>query len=264
MAIVIALLLMPIAYHYAKIAFYNSNSTPEINPHPTLKMRVYGDYPFEKDTNMKIGIRFKNNNINCNRDKWLLDNGGSRHKIKTFPTTVKNGKFESIIYFDSYLPGICQWEAEEIYAYMQSKNDNIVLAGESICMAKKDLIINWDSDSNELILEGQIKAKFEYESQLKYKQLFPKKVKFPADIHIGLISHKTFPEQGSILYVECYNKKGFAINDKNKTALDCREIFPEDDLRYWKYGTRVIEGVPKISTTQKEVQVNFIDKGWRE
>lgn len=269
MAIVIALLLMPIAYHYAKIAFYNSNSIPDANPHPTLKMRVYGDYPYENDTNMKIGIRFKSNNINCNRDKWLLDNGGSRHKIKTFPTTIKNGKFESIIYFDSYLPGICQWEAEEIYAYVQSKNNISIYGKESIFMAQKDVFVSWDSDQNELIFNGKIKSKSQYEFELhrstqdKYGQIFSKKVKFPADIKIGLISHISFQEQGRTLYVECLKKRD-TIDDKNKTTLDCREFFPDNDFRYWKYGTKNTEGIPKISTTQKEIQVNFIDKGWGE
>ena len=257
MAIVIALLLTPIAYHYAKIAFYNSNSIPDINPHPTLKMRVYGDYPFEKDTNMKIGIRFKSNNINCNRDKWLLDNGGSRHKIKTFPTTIKNGKFESIIYFDSYLPGICQWEAEEIYAYMQSKGDNIKLAGEMTVNAKKDVIVSWDSDQNELSFDGKIMFSFPLKDKSKYEQLFPKKVNFPDEANIGSVSQKDLTEKDKLLYINCFKKKDDKVNFKTKTILECNEFYSIN-------GEKLVNGLKNISTTQKEVQVKFIDKGWRE
>ncbi len=257
MAIVIALLLTPIAYHYAKIAFYNSNSTPDINPHPTLKMRVYGDYPFEKDTNMKIGIRFQNKNKNCNRDKWLLDDGGSRHKIKTFPTTIKNGKFESIIYFDSYLPGICQWEAEEIYAYMQSKNDNIELAGEMLVNAKKDVTVSWDSDCRESALEGQIMFSFPLTDKSKYEKLFPKKVNFPDEANIGFVSQKAPTEKDKLLYINCFKKKDDNVNFKTKTILECNEFYSIN-------GEKLVNGLKNISTTQKEVQVNFLDKGWRD
>jgi hypothetical protein len=212
MAIVIALLLTPIAYHYAKIAFYNSNSTPNINPHPTQKMRVYGDYPFEKDIELKsIGVEYVNKNSKCNKDKWLLDEIGiPLLQTKTFPVTVKNGKFESIVYLDSYLPGICQWEAYHLHLTVLAKSGNIG---------------------------------------------------FPSShIMVGTIMHRAFPEQRHIINLE-YIKKANFLN--YSTFITYRDSLRQEANYNYDMGIG-LDSKPNISTTQKEVQVKFLDKGWRE
>lgn len=231
MAIVIALLLTPIAYHYAKIAFYNSNSTPDINPNPTQKMRVYGDYPFEKDIELKsIGVEYVNKNPNCNKDKWLLDEIGiPLFQTKTFPVTVKNGKFESVVYLDSYLSGICQWEAYHIMANMESK--------------KKDI---------------------EFLTARATEDINSKRIPL-SKVQIGTITHKNFPEQGKTIYLECtkFKQKIFKADKNYHIYIEWHDLLAEQDGKY-DVPRMGLDWKPNISTTQKEVQVNFLDKGWKE
>ena len=233
MAIVIALLLTPIAYHYAKIAFYNSNSIPDINPHPTLKMRVYGDYPLEKDVGLKaIGVEYVNKNPKCNKDKWLLDEIGiPLFRTKTFPVTVKNGKFESIVYLDSYLPGICQWEAYHIMAHMESKKKNIVFF---------PIVEKITKDTRTKIIPSTKKEQ------------------------LGTIAYNAFSEQSKKIYIDCTKEKAkiFKTNKDDYIIIDCHDTFIKDSGDH-SAGVGLGD-TPNISIIQKEVQVNFLDKGWRE
>lgn len=209
---------------------FESTKSPEINPNPKEKMRIYGKFPFEKDLKLDIGLLFLTTNPKC--DEGIFSTGprfGQRF-MKLFPATVKDGKYESDVYLDSYRSGMCEWRAYGVFALIQG-NKNTGLLGGSVVIDEKQT-------NDDLHTVNQ-------------------------NIQIGAISYQSIKKQSEPLKVECTQRtvvfyKGLP-QEVTQIRQDC------------KYIGEFLDPIPdsgskpnvNISSSQKEVQFNFIDKGWK-
>lgn len=128
--ILIAIPLLFLAKWGIETVMYDSNKIPDVNPHPTQKVRVHGEFPLEKDINMKIAVIYINKNPKCDRKVLLAGTQFPQKQEVTFPITIKDGKFESIVNLDDYLPGVCDWRAHRLYAFVESKNIQLNTIGD--------------------------------------------------------------------------------------------------------------------------------------
>lgn len=228
-------------------AIYDSNKTPEVNPNPKEKLRIFGKFPFENEIDMNITILYINKNPECDRKLWLAGTQFPQTAEKNFSTNIENEVFESNIYLDSFLPGVCKWKAYNIYAYMQSKKDDMAVNRETI-MFNNGQIVNYiptgvtRSDNKKVLQEG---------------------VRQPARIRIGTIAFKTFTGQGKLLKVKCKKEKSYknrkSLLEISWTGLGCNYINEDDN------SVRLASDlIPNVSSLQKTVEINFIDKGWEK
>jgi|GEM_PF-1308489 len=215
--ILIAVPVLFLAKWYIETAYYNSNKTPEINPNPQEKLRIYGTFPLENDVNMKIAIQYINKNPKCDYKVWIEGVSNPNSKVKIFPTNIKNQSYESTVDLDYYKPGICKWEAYEIYAYTESKI---------------------------------------------YANIIQKERREPESTVIGIITNKRISTQGKALEVECKKEKSYMWkgldNEISWIELGCWRITENSS------GDGKIDETPTVSNSQKTVEINFIDKGWRK
>jgi len=236
--ILIAVPLLFLAKSGIESIIYNSNKIPDINPNPKEKLRIYGKFPFENDVDMKITVHYMNINPECDRKLLLAGTQFSQKAKKVFSTDISNGNFESNIYLDYFSQGICKWKAHEIYAYMVSKKKNILIrggeVGGGVVIAKKDVIVSWESNWMELYNDGKITWKGNLNNQ--------NGIKLPADIKIGTIDYLNVSSSNKIYNLDCMKKH----TDTNMTKIICNGY----DLKL------------NISSLQQETQFNFIDKGW--
>lgn len=127
--ILIAIPLLFLAKWGIETVIYDSNKIPDINPHPTRKVRIHGQFPFANDVDLKITVIYINKNPKCDHKLWIAGTQFPLKKEKTFQANIKNGFFESNINLDDYLSGSCEWEPHHLYASMKSKN-NITIKGD--------------------------------------------------------------------------------------------------------------------------------------
>jgi hypothetical protein len=145
--------------------------------------------------------------------------------------TVKDGAFESDIYLDSYLPGMCGWRAYGVFSLLQSKKDGLV--------GTTSVIINEEQTNDDLRVVN-------------------------SNEQVGVIAYESFEEQGKTLNIECFKRNEVLWKGLPKemilTRLYC-DYIGEISRPIPDSGTK-----PKanISSSQKEVEINFINKGWKE
>lgn len=208
-------LLLIIALFLAKcgvdVAMYRADLAPEVNPNPTHKMRVHGNFPFEDEVKLDMGILFITTNPICDKKNWLAGIRFPHRFMKSFPATVKDGTFESDIYLDSYQPGFCKWQAYGVYILLQGTKDDVV----------------------------------------------------GPDTSVGVIAYETFKEQGKPLDVECFRRKQFLWKglpkEERYTEYYCRYLGEISRPRDYSSNLKA-----NISSLQKTVEINFINKGWRK
>lgn len=225
------LIAIPLLY-LAQCGYYKFESTksPEINPNPKEKMRIYGKFPFEKDLKLDIGLLYLTTNPKCDEGIFSAGPRFGQRFMKLFPAIVKDGKYESDVYLDSYRSGMCEWRAYGIFALIQG-NKNTGLLGGSVVIDKKQT-------NDDLHTVNQ-------------------------NIQIGAISYEPIKKQSQPLKVECTQRtvvfyKGLP-QEVTQIRQDC------------KYIGEFLDPIPdsgsepkaNISSLQKEVQFNFIDKGWK-
>ncbi len=121
--ILIAIPLVFLAKWGIETAIYNSNKIPEINPHPTQKVRIHGKFPFEEG-NLKFTVTYVNNNRKCDDTNWFAGTRFPQRREITFPTNIKNGTFESTVFLDYFLPGACDYRASYIAFYFKNHKAN--------------------------------------------------------------------------------------------------------------------------------------------
>lgn len=192
---------------------YNTDLTPKINTNPTHKMKVYGNFPFEDEVKIDMGILFITTNPICDNVNSLAGIRFPKRFMKSFPATVKDGAFESDIYLDSYTSGFCKWRAYGVYLLPSKK------------VSRKDIII-WEP--------------------------------------IGVIAYEPFKEQGKTLDVECFRRNQVLWKGLPKETTSTR--------LYCSYLGEISRPIPdsgskpnaNISSSQKVVEINFIDEGWRK
>ncbi|MGE3613671.1 MAG: hypothetical protein AB7G20_09385 [Sulfurimonas sp.] len=77
----------------AESTIYNANKTPEINPHPIEKMRIYGQTSFGKECKLIFNIKYApNDSFGMRQTKWI--------KVPT--DLKKDGLYEAIVYKDYF------------------------------------------------------------------------------------------------------------------------------------------------------------------
>lgn len=208
-------------------AIYHSNKTPEINQNPTHKMRVYGDFPFENEVKLDMAVLYITTNPICDNNNWLAGIRFPQRFMKSFPATVKDGVFESDIYLDSYMPGMCEWQAYGVFSLLQSKKD--------VYHATASVHIDEEQTNDDTFVVNN-------------------------NVYVGVIAHETFKEQGKTLDVECFKRDRVLWKDLPKemilTKLYCKYIgeFSRSLPR------RGYKPKANISSLQQDVEINFIDK----
>lgn len=222
-------LILIIALFLAKcsldVAMYRADLAPEVNPNPIHKMRVHGNFPFEDEVKLDMGILFITTNPICDKKNWLAGIRFPHRFMKAFPATVKDGAFESDIYLDSYFSGFCKWQAYGVYI-----------------LPKKNLIIS-NTNENEKHSSKKIST---------------------TDTYIGVIAYEAFQEQGKTLDVECIKR-----HEVLWKGLPREEMFTRYHCKYLGKISRAIPDSgskikPNISSLQKKVEINFINKGFKE
>lgn len=208
---------------------YDSNKIPEVNPNSKEKLRIYGKFPFENDVNMKIAILYITTNPKCDNVNWLAGIRFGQMFMKSFPTTIKNENFETTVYLDNYLSGTCKWRAHNIFVLMEKKRSDL---GP---MWTDQVLTDEQSDEN---------------------------ISSAALTRVGTIGYEPFLGHGKVLQVECIKKKIILWKglpkEKNTTGLGCIGREDHQDSR------SILNLVPDVLNSQKEVEINFIDKGWKE
>lgn len=246
------LIAIPLLY-LAQCGYYKFESTksPEINPNPKEKMRIYGKFPFEKDLKLDIGLLYLTTNPKCDEGIFSAGPRFGQRFMKLFPATVKDGKFESDIYLDYYRSGMCEWRAYGVFALMRSQK-KIIQNGIQI-------VINEDEVPTEHYPLGLLGGSVVIDEKQTNDDLHA----VNANNQIGVISYEPIKKQSEPLKVECTQRtvvfyKGLP-QEVNFTRLDCNYI-GEISRPIPDSGS---EPKANISSSQKEVQFNFIDKGWK-
>ncbi|MDY0195982.1 MAG: hypothetical protein RBR33_07990 [Sulfurovaceae bacterium] len=77
------------------------SAMPDINPHPTDKMKIYGKTSFGKDCKLLFNIKYApNNSFGMRQTKW----------IKLPAELKKDGSYETIVYRDYYTQIFSTWK----------------------------------------------------------------------------------------------------------------------------------------------------------
>lgn len=211
---------------------YNTDLTPEINPNPTHKMRVHGKFPFEDEVKLDMAVLFLTTNPKCDNNNWIAGIRFPQRFMKSFPATVKDGAFESDIYLDSYLPGMCEWQAYGVFVLPQTQKDGLAGGTSSVAIDEKQT-----NDDTFIVNQNE---------------------------QVGVIAYEAFKEQGKTLDVECFKRNEVLWKGLPKEMILTR--------LYCDYIGEISRPIPdsgstpkaNISSSQKEVEINFIDKGWKE
>jgi len=209
-----------------ELTMSSAGSSPSINSNPTHKMKIHGKFPFEDEVKLDMGLLFITTNSMCDNKNWLAGIQVPHRFMKSFPATVKDGVFESDIYLDSYSSGICGWEAYGVFALLESKKDDLITP-------YKGVFVNEKQSSEKSLMSS-------------------------SNVYIGVIAYETFKEQGKILDVECSKKKELQWKDSPNT-FRCK-YFGEISRSIRNSSNRKAN----ISSSQKKVEINFIDKGWKK
>ncbi|MDY0195981.1 MAG: hypothetical protein RBR33_07985 [Sulfurovaceae bacterium] len=122
--ILIAIPLLFLAKWGIETVIYDSNKIPDINPHPTQKVRIHGQFPLDENSTLKFVVTYVNNNRKCDDTNWLAGTRFPQKREATFPAKIKNGTFESTVFLDYFIPGACDYRASYIAFYFKNKKDN--------------------------------------------------------------------------------------------------------------------------------------------
>jgi len=77
------------------------NAMPDINPHPTDKMKIYGKTSFGKECKLLFNIKYApNDSFGMRQTKW----------IKVPAELKKDGSYEAIVYKDYYKQMFSTWK----------------------------------------------------------------------------------------------------------------------------------------------------------
>lgn len=199
--------------------------SPSINPNPTHKMKVHGNFPFEDEVKLDMGLLFITTNPICDKKNPLAGIQFPHRFMKSFPVTIKDGVFESDIYLDSYYSGMCGWQAHGVYLLSKKKKDDLAIPNND-------------------------------EKQSDNKISIPR-------TYIGVIAHENFKGQGKTLDVECTKRnrtlwKGLP-KEITLTRYYCKYL--GEISRPRDRGSKL---KANISSSQKEIEINFINKGFKE
>lgn len=123
--ILIAVPVLFLAKWYIETAYYNSNKTPERNPNPQEKLRIYGKFPLDSNKYyIKASVRYIATNPKCDNDNWFEGARFAQAKGIDVNASMSNGYYEINIFNDRYKFGRCEWQVGEIGIETILKNTN--------------------------------------------------------------------------------------------------------------------------------------------
>jgi len=124
--ILIAVPVLFLAKWYIETAYYNSNKTPEINPNPKEKLRIYGTFPLDSNKYyIKASVRYIATNPKCDKVIWLAGTRFAQEKYLDINVTMSDNHYELNIYNDHYKLGVCDWKMGEIDIETIQKDTNV-------------------------------------------------------------------------------------------------------------------------------------------
>ena len=113
--IFIAIPLLFLAKWGIETIVYNSNKIPEVNPHPTQKVRIYGKFPLDPNKYyIKVIVDYIAINPKCDNVNWFEGARFSAIKYQEINATILDNNYELAIFSDYYKTGFCVWKMREI------------------------------------------------------------------------------------------------------------------------------------------------------
>ena len=202
---------------------------PLLNSHPKEKVRIYGNFPYKDDVEFGLQATYIATNSICDSVSIDITRKAER-KIAINP--IWNGNdFEAEVFHDYLSSGICGWELGAISYTVKGKPGGVIVNNE------------WEFNGKRM---AQVDT-------------------FACISDVASV-HQDIP-------VECKKMSGYCDNLKpkemQKECIDCRHI-DDESIRYvdnerfhasYSYNNAWCTGIPK---TQKEIRLNFIDKGWEK
>jgi len=121
--ILIAVPLLFLAKWEIEKVIYDSNKTPEINPNPKEKLRIYGKFPLDVSKYyIKASVRYIATNPKCDKVLWLAGTRFAQDENFDLNATMSDNHYELNIYHDYYKHGVCDWQIGEIDIATIQKN----------------------------------------------------------------------------------------------------------------------------------------------
>lgn len=123
--ILIAVPVLFLAKWYIETAYYNSNKTPEINPNPQEKLRIYGKFPLdEKKYYIGIVLDYLATNPKCDEINWFEGTRFSRIIYQELNATISDKHYSISINNDKYKNGRCGWIMNHVSLNVLKKYDS--------------------------------------------------------------------------------------------------------------------------------------------
>jgi hypothetical protein len=91
------------------------DTTPQVNPHPTKKVRIHGKFPFDSDIKLEgIQAIYINDNSKCNKVAKSFGiipaaEVALYEEVNIAVKRLPNNEYEAYYYQDYFLPGACKW-----------------------------------------------------------------------------------------------------------------------------------------------------------
>ena len=120
------LIAIPLLY-LAQCGYYKFESTksPEINPNPKEKMRIYGKFPLDQsEYYIKASVRYIATNQKCDNVFLIAGTRFAQDKSVELNATMSDNHYELGIYNDYYQHGACDWQIGEIDIETIQKDTN--------------------------------------------------------------------------------------------------------------------------------------------
>ncbi len=104
-------------------ARYYANKTPDINPNPKEKLRIFGTFPLDtKKYYVQVGLSYYTSNPQCDTQVWLAGTSFSQSNYLDINSIQDESVYEIVIHSDYYKNGFCNWKMEDIVLRIISKD----------------------------------------------------------------------------------------------------------------------------------------------
>lgn len=108
-------------------ARYYANKTPDINPNPKEKLKIYGSFPLDIEKYyINTSIHYFASNKKCDTQHWLAGASSIQEVSRSVITKMLDNSYYVIIYKDYYKQGICNWKIKDVLFHLVSKDDSQV------------------------------------------------------------------------------------------------------------------------------------------
>lgn len=137
---------------------YDSNKIPEVNPHPTQKVRMYGQFPLDpKKYYIKAIVDYIAINPKCDPYKWFAASQFSKITYKEINATILDNNYELTIFRDYYTTGFCGWKIHDIDLTIIEKKIDDLSYHVSFSATKRGLSID---DNSRVLMQAKSPLNF--------------------------------------------------------------------------------------------------------